>query len=219
MKLNTTELYKASLKASGSMGEPYELDLGGVPPFFGSMFGLFETPKPHPYVPTGVAKLDEAVQKLPINWRYGKQTIPGHEFVHDFIDMLPPEQFNSPEDYAHGIVHEVMHWTGGTTSPSGKPLNRLMRGKMHDYGKEELIAELATAMLFEEWGLFTEHTKKYVADYLHAYLRKANQRVSNPTLWTSDTASEAEQLAEWEEVIPLAEQAVDYFLKETGNEP
>lgn len=69
----------------------------------------------------------------------------------DKITMPRPATFNSTEDYLSTKLHELAHWTGHATR-----LDRsLDKGRFGDetYAMEELVAELASALLCAELGV------------------------------------------------------------------
>ena len=68
----------------------------------------------------------------------------------DLINMPPRELFETDEDYAGTLLHELAHWTG---HPSR--CNRVKGKQFGDekYAQEELTAELVAWVAAEKWGI------------------------------------------------------------------
>jgi len=84
---------------------------------------------------------------------------------HDTVLIPRIEQFDSPENYYRALFHEIAHWTGNE--------NRLKRGDKFDssqeYGKEELIAEIAAGYLCQYFDIsITENSVRYIDNWLTA---------------------------------------------------
>lgn len=87
----------------------------------------------------------------------------------DTIGIPPIDRFEDPESYYCTLFHEMTHSTG---HPS-----RLRRFgievasfKGEDYSKEELVAEMGSALLAGLCGIDTEKTFNNSASYIHAWL-------------------------------------------------
>ena len=84
----------------------------------------------------------------------------------DHIGMPEYAQFTSPGSYLATLAHEPVHWTGHKSRE-----DRDMSGgfKSPQYAKEELIAELGSAMLCAQLGVAGEHIDNHAA-YLKSFL-------------------------------------------------
>jgi antirestriction protein ArdC len=107
---------------------------------------------------------------------------------HDFINMPRATQFNSVEDYAATLLHEMTHWTGNE-----KRLDRdFKRHGSKDYAKEELVAELGAAMLCGSLGI-TPAPRSDHAKYLAGWM----QRLKDEPKVIFQAAAKANQAAEY----------------------
>lgn len=117
-------------------------------------------------------RVDDLVQVLGVDLRC---TYPDRAFYRshdDFINMPARSAFkgtktSSPtESYYSTLLHELTHWTG-----HGSRCDRKLRSAFgsKDYAKEELIAELGSAYLAQEYGVSLElredHTQ-YIKNWL-----------------------------------------------------
>jgi antirestriction protein ArdC len=87
----------------------------------------------------------------------------------DFIQIPPIKNFRSSNGFYSVLFHEMTHSTGNT-----KRLDRFIQGPQpfgsEDYSKEELIAEMGSAMLLANCGLATETTHTNNAAYIQNWL-------------------------------------------------
>ena len=109
--------------------------------------------------------------------------------VTDHIQMPPMAAFHSATGWSNTIVHELAHWSGGESR-----LNRDLRNRFgsHDYAREELRAEISSAMVGAELGLPDQdlpNTAAYVADWI-ARLRSDRKEVFR-------AAAEAQRIADY----------------------
>ena len=97
------------------------------------------------------------------------------------------------EDRASTILHEFTHWTG---HPSR--LNRDMKGSFgsEDYAKEELVAELGSAILCQSLGLSIDGLQHN--EYIGAWIKKLKEPSGYQYLFRASAK---------------AQKAVDYLLK------
>ena len=79
------------------------------------------------------------------------------------------KNFHSCNDFYGVLFHELTHSTGTT-----ERLNRFTEGPQpfgsKDYGKEELVAEMGSAMMLAELGLETKTTHTNNAAYVQNWL-------------------------------------------------
>ena len=115
----------------------------------------------------------------------------------DVIRMPHPESFKSTEHWYSTLFHEVSHWTGHKTR-----CNRDMSGAFgsEPYAREELIAEIASAMLCATVGLDNSDRRvdDEVFDNTAAYCASWIQKLkgSKSSLITQ-AASKAYKAVEW----------------------
>jgi len=110
-----------------------------------------------------------------------------YNWTNDYITVPRMEQFESSEEYYRTILHELAHSTGHKSR-----LNRDEKKfkRFEDYGKEELIAELASAYMCMYFGIEPdENTTAYIDGWLDAI-------ESDPYLLTS-AGQQAEKVLEY----------------------
>ncbi|WP_445192788.1 ArdC family protein [Sphingomonas sp. Tas61C01] len=92
----------------------------------------------------------------------------------DQITMPDPAAFRSRDLYRSTLAHELAHWTGHQSRLARSLGNRFGSDA---YAMEELIAELASAMVGAELGLPVDHLEDH-ASYLASWLKvlKADNR-------------------------------------------
>ena len=110
----------------------------------------------------------------------------------DAVLVPVPERFQSVEAYYATLFHELAHSTGHSsrldrgldtdTAPFGSP----------DYGKEELVAEMAAAFLCSHCGI-EPATIDQTAAYLQGWLKQLKQDKK----LVVQSASAAQRAAEW----------------------
>jgi antirestriction protein ArdC len=93
----------------------------------------------------------------------------------DVIGMPPFESFRDPESYYATLAHEAVHWTRHE-----RRLNRSFDQRRFGddgYAREEMVAEIGSAFLAAELGLYLEPREDHAA-YLGHWLRilKADKR-------------------------------------------
>jgi antirestriction protein ArdC len=97
-----------------------------------------------------------------------------YDRVADRITMPPHSAFTSPEQHCATLAHELAHWTG-----HARRLDREFGTRFGDaaYAMEELVAELASAMIGADLGLPVDHLDDH-ASYIATWLKvlKADPR-------------------------------------------
>ena len=88
----------------------------------------------------------------------------------DEITLPTKEQFNSPEDMFDTMTHELAHSTGHPTRLDRSELTKNYSSDNASRGKEELIAEIAAAILASMFGVNSDldNTAAYVKSWLRA---------------------------------------------------
>ena len=111
----------------------------------------------------------------------------------DFVCVPKRSQFKTIEDRASTILHELTHWTG---HPSR--LNRDMKGSFgsEDYAKEELVAELGSAILCQTMGLPLESLQH--TEYIGSWIKRLKEDDGHRYLFSASAK---------------AQSAVDFLLK------
>lgn len=132
-------------------------------------------PQPAPLMPPGERdrRLAAFFDAIPARLRHG-----GSEAYYtpstDVVTMPEAQAFRDRDHYRATLAHELAHWTGHDSR-----LARSLAGRFGSdaYAMEELIAELAAAMIGSELGLPTAHLDNH-ASYLASWLRvlKADSR-------------------------------------------
>lgn len=116
-------------------------------------------------------------------------------YSHSFDEIHVPElnQFENSDEFYSTLFHEMTHSTGAASR-----LDRLSNTAFfgnEDYSKEELVAEIGSAMLSSVAGLNTEKTFNNSVAYLQSWLRVLK---NDPRMIVSAASK--------------AEKAVDYIL-------
>jgi antirestriction protein ArdC len=97
-----------------------------------------------------------------------------YDRISDRITMPPRAAFTSPEQHCATLAHELAHWTGHASR-----LDREFGIRFGDaaYAMEELVAELASAMIGADLGLPVDHLDDH-ASYIATWLKvlKADPR-------------------------------------------
>ena len=126
---------------------------------------FFPAPKALPEPSSRDRELDFFFSSIPARLRhFGDEAY--YRPVPDDITMPDPAAFNDLDHYRATLAHELAHWTGHTSR-----LARDLTGRFGTdaYAMEELIAEMAAAMLCAELGLpvaHLDHHASYVASWL-----------------------------------------------------
>lgn len=89
----------------------------------------------------------------------------------DEIHMPPLAEHETPERYYSTAFHETVHSTGHHSRLARRQDGELRAFGSHDYGTEELTAEMGAAMLAAETGTETEQTFEQSAAYLASWVR------------------------------------------------
>lgn len=154
-------------------------------------------PKDAPYRPTGVTKIDQLLEALPIRWQYGgddaanvvrfftrdtEERATLRNFTNDehYIRIPDREAFLHDDEYTPTVVHEAMHWAM-TRDPDiklemGMPNNSFTAAKENltgamlspGYIVEELAAEIGATILLDWAGASDAMADR--ADYVSNYM-------------------------------------------------
>lgn len=93
----------------------------------------------------------------------------------DRITLPSISEFKTAEAYYSTAFHEAIHSTGA----KGR-LNRQLSSvlKLHDYSKEELIAEMGSAMLMGACGIRTLSTELNSAAYMRSWIKTLENNIT-----------------------------------------
>ena len=86
----------------------------------------------------------------------------------DTISMPVIERFNDSEHYYGTLLHELMHWTGTKGRLDRFSADNLSNFRQ-EYGKEELVAEIGSAILCHYFGIaLPAHNASYIDNWIKA---------------------------------------------------
>lgn len=91
----------------------------------------------------------------------------------DMITMPERSQFKTPEGYYSTLFHEVGHSTGHADRLARESLTNFSHDRKWGdalYAREELVAEMTSAMLQAETGIETDHQFDQSAAYVQSWL-------------------------------------------------
>lgn len=107
----------------------------------------------------------------------------------DYINMPEKEAFHSSEEYYSTLFHEIVHSTGHKDRLNRDSLVNACGFGDHEYSREELVAEIGSAMLCNKVGFSNK-----VLDNQAAYVRSWKDNIKkDPTIliWASQKAQKA----------------------------
>ena len=99
-------------------------------------------------------------------------------------------QYEDVEEYYSTTFHELVHSTMHESRCDRKEENRLASFGSADYSREELVAELGSAMLCNVAGLDSEKAFKNSVAYIQSWLR-ALKNDNKMIVWASSRAEKA----------------------------
>ncbi|MGE3542046.1 MAG: zincin-like metallopeptidase domain-containing protein [Candidatus Tectimicrobiota bacterium] len=115
----------------------------------------------------------------------------------DVVYLPSPERFECPEAYYSIVYHELSHSTGHPSRLNRATLKNMVRFGDPYYSKEELIAEMAAAMLCGVTGI-AQSTIDQSASYLQGWLRALR---ADPKLLVL-AAAQAQRAADFIQGVP-----------------
>lgn len=112
----------------------------------------------------------------------------------DEIRLPSKKQFTSAAGYLATKAHETIHSTGVYVRCNREAFKKFgsKLGSMK-YSREELIAEIGSALLLASFGLSTEETQRNTAAYCQSWL----QQLQNNPKWIMTAAQLAEEAVEY----------------------
>lgn len=121
------------------------------------------------------------------------ETAPGHRAAYnpsrDLVTMPPKGSYGDEEAYYGALFHQLAHSTG-------TPARCARKGDIADwfdhdeFGREELVAEMAAAMTAAHAGLNLERAIRRNADYIHGWM-EAIGADSRMVVWAAGRAEKA----------------------------
>jgi antirestriction protein ArdC len=121
--------------------------------------------------------------------------------INDRVTMPREECFESAEEYYCTLFHELGHSSGHRDRLAREGVTNLCSFGSHEYGKEELVAEMTAAYLCGEAGI-VQTTMENSAAYIGGWLAK----LRNDKRLVVQAAAQAQKAADW---ILGQHQAVD----------
>jgi antirestriction protein ArdC len=106
--------------------------------------------------------------------------------------MPDPEVFHSMESYYSGIYHELAHSVGAKHRLNRKAITEPHGFGSHEYSREELVAEMASAFLCGYSGILM-NTETNHAAYLKGWLKRLKE---DPAMLIK-AGAQAQKAFEW----------------------
>ena len=107
----------------------------------------------------------------------------------DYINVPCKEQYQNANEFYSTLFHEMVHSTGHKTRLDRFANDEKVAFGSESYSKEELVAELGSAMLLNQIGIETPQTFKNSAAYIQNWL----QVLRNDNKFIVSAASKAEK--------------------------
>lgn len=117
--------------------------------------------------------------------------------IQDYIQVPCKEQYQDIEEFYSTLFHEMIHSTGHKSRLNRPDMQGIVRHGSEKYSKEELTAELGSAMIINILGIETEKSFKNSSGYIQDWL----QVLKNDNKFIVSASS-------------MAEKAVKYMLNE-----
>lgn len=103
------------------------------------------------------------------------------------------EQYDAPEHYYSTLFHECVHSTGSSKRLNRSTITEVNHFGDEDYSREELIAEMGSAMLCNRLGIETEPVFRNSVAYLQGWLT-ALKNDKYMVVWAASRAERAAKL-------------------------
>ena len=111
----------------------------------------------------------------------------------DLVHLPNPDQFKIPAYYYATAFHELTHSTGHEKRLQRFGAKEAVSFGSEVYSKEELVAELGSAMLMDACGMSGERSERNNAAYIHSWL----QALQNDKRMIVMAAGKAEKAANY----------------------
>lgn len=116
-------------------------------------------------------------ERTALTIRHVEQNRAYYALADDAVTMPTREQFNSTSGYYGTLFHELTHSTGHKSRLARSGITEYNRFGDVGYGKEELIAEIGSAMLYSLIGLGGQPEIENSAAYIQSWLRTIREDV------------------------------------------
>lgn len=113
--------------------------------------------------------------------------------IQDYIQVPCKEQYQDIEEFYSTLFHEMIHSTGHKSRLNRPDMQGIVRHGSEKYSKEELTAELGSAMIINILGIETEKSFKNSSGYIQDWL----QVLKNDNNFIVSASSKAEKAVKY----------------------
>ena len=113
--------------------------------------------------------------------------------IQDYIQVPCKEQYQDIEEFYSTLFHEMIHSTGHKSRLNRPDMQGIVKHGSEKYSKEELTAELGSAMLINILGIETEKSFRNSNAYIQNWL----QALKNDTHFIVSASSRAEKAVKY----------------------
>lgn len=113
--------------------------------------------------------------------------------IQDYIQVPCKEQYQDIEEFYSTLFHEMIHSTGHKSRLNRPDMQGIVRHGSEKYSKEELTAELGSAMIINILGIETEKSFKNSSGYIQDWL----QVLKNDNKFIVSASSKAEKAVKY----------------------
>lgn len=113
--------------------------------------------------------------------------------IQDYIQVPCKEQYQDIEEFYSTLFHEMIHSTGHKNRLNRPDMQGIVRHGSEKYSKEELTAELGSAMIINILGIETEKSFKNSSGYIQDWL----QVLKNDNKFIVSASSRAEKAVKY----------------------
>ena len=113
--------------------------------------------------------------------------------IQDYIQVPCKEQYQDIEEFYRTLFHEMIHSTGHKSRLNRSDIQGIVRYGSEKYSKEELTAELGSAMIINILGIETEKSFKNSSGYIQDWL----QVLKNDNKFIVSASSRAEKAVKY----------------------
>lgn len=113
--------------------------------------------------------------------------------IQDYIQVPCKEQYQDIEEFYSTLFHEMIHSTGHKSRLNRSDMQVIVRYGSEKYSKEELTAELGSAMIINILGIETEKSFKNSSGYIQDWL----QVLKNDNKFIVSASSRAEKAVKY----------------------
>lgn len=113
--------------------------------------------------------------------------------IQDYIQVPCKEQYQDIEEFYSTLFHEMIHSTGHKSRLNRPDMQGIVRHGSEKYSKEELTAELGSAMIINILGIETEKSFKNSSGYIQNWL----QALKNDNKFIVSASNKAEKAVKY----------------------